>query len=154
MKTHKPLKIVIMAKRIFNIRQWSDYDRLKSFTKFLGAGIKKMVIPQKEKIADTKKTFTEASLSMKLTDQDLVERRKGLYRLSVLMSCVAFAIIAYGVFLLVYGHYRAFVISLVVGSIGFVLAFRYHFWYFQIKERRLGCTFKEWLWEGLLGRKP
>jgi intracellular multiplication protein IcmV len=29
------------------------------------------------------------------------------------------------------------------------LCFRYHFWYIQVKKRKLGCTFKEWKEETL-----
>ena len=37
--------------------------------------------------------------------------------------------------------------------IALVLAFRYHFWYFQMKQHKLGCTFNEWYRQGLLGEK-
>jgi intracellular multiplication protein IcmV len=53
---------------------------------------------------------------------------------------------------LFYGSYQAAIVSFIILWIALVLAFRYHFWYFQIKNRKLGCTVYEW-YRGLLGDK-
>ena len=153
MKIQNDSRIAGVFKRIFNVRQWADYDRMKTFTMYLGAGIKKMVVPQKIKVEDSKNSFNETLSTLNLTDQDLIARSKGLYRLSILMFTVAMGVFVYAIYHLVYGTHRAAIVSFVVAVIGLVLAFRYHFWYFQIKERRLGCTFKEWYRHGLLGKK-
>jgi len=153
MKIQNDSRIVGVLKRVFNVRQWSDYDRLKAFTQYLGTGIKKMFIPHQETLKDSKNTFTQMSLKMNLTEQDLLARSNGLYRLSILMCILALGILGYGGYQVYQGHYKSFLISMVVSLIGLVLAFRYHFWYFQIKERKLGCTFKEWYKQGLLGKK-
>ena len=59
----------------------------------------------------------------------------------LLSACLIFVYAGYQFF---YGSIKAFIVSLVVMLIALVLAFRYHFWYFQIKQRKLGCTFNEW----------
>lgn len=153
MKIQNDSRIAGVFKRIFNVRQWADYDRMKTFTLYLGAGIKKLVVPQKVNVEDSKNSFNETLSTMNLTDQDLTARAKGLYRLSILMCAIAIVIFVYAGYHLVHGSYKAAIVSFVVSLIGLVLAFRYHFWYFQIKERKLGCTFKEWYWHGLLGKK-
>jgi intracellular multiplication protein IcmV len=51
------------------------------------------------------------------------------------------------------GSIKAFIVSLVVTLIALILAYRYHFWYFQMKQRKLGCTFSEWYKQGLFGEK-
>jgi intracellular multiplication protein IcmV len=153
MKTQKSSRTLGVIKNVFNVRKWSDFDRMRAFTSYLGTGIKKMVVPRKEPVADTKNTFASTVSAMNLSEKDLASRCKGLYRLSVLMCTVAFCIFAYAVYHMVYGSIKAVIVSLVVSLIALTLAFRYHYWYFQIKERKLGCTFKEWYRQGLLGEK-
>lgn len=152
MKKQNESRIASVIKRVFNVRQWSDYDRLKAFTLFLGDGIKKMVVPRKTDIKDTGETFSEALAEMHLSEDDLLARKKGLYRLSILMCTIFLLVFSYAIYHLVYSNYKAAIVSLVISMISLVLAFRYHFWYFQIKERKLGCSVQEWYHYGLLGK--
>jgi intracellular multiplication protein IcmV len=43
------------------------------------------------------------------------------------------------------------VMCLMVSLVAFANAFRAHFWYFQTKQRKLGCTIQEWLNAGVGG---
>ena len=90
-------------------------------------------------------SFKHAVDTFKITEEDLEIKQKALMRLSILMLLMAFIIGIYAGYLLYHGAIRAGIVSLVVMGIAVVLAFRYHFWYFQIKKRKLGCTFTEWL---------
>lgn len=153
MKAQKTSRTAQVIKNVFNVRKWSDFDRMRSFTEYLGSGMKRMFVPRKMKIEDTKNTFNAMVAAMNLSEQDLIQRSKGLYRLSILMCAVAFGIFIYAVYHMVYGNLKAVIVSLVVMLIALVLAFRYHYWYFQIKERKLGCTLREWYKQGLLGEK-
>lgn len=150
MKKQQGSRIINVFTRIFNVRAWIDFDRLKSFTLYLGNGFKKMFIPQQ---GGGGETFEEAMLRLNISEKDLQERKSALYRLSLLMCAAAIFIFGYAIYHVMYGSYKAVVISLVVMLIALVLAFRYHFWYFQIKERKLGCTMQEWYRKGLLGEK-
>lgn len=153
MKNQKKSRTLKVLSSVFNVRQWSDYDRLRTFTVYLGNGIKKMVIPQKETIEDTKNTFSNAASTLNLSEDELNLRARGLYRLSVLMCVMAVGIFGYAIYHMVYGNAKAVIVSMVVSLIALSLAFRYHYWYFQIKERKLGCTIREWYRQGLLGDK-
>lgn len=156
MKKQNYSRVASVIKSIFNVRSWADYDRMKSFTSYLLNGIKKMVIPQptvNDNVLASKKAFDDKFAEMKLTDEELSDRAKGLYRLSVVMCVAAVGIFGYTIYQLFHGGYRAVMVSFVLTAISLVLAFRYHFWYFQIKERRLGCTIREWYRQGLLGDK-
>lgn len=151
MKKQKGSRTVNVLKNIFDVRTWSDYDRLKSFTLYLVNGFKKMFVPQQSE--GKSNTFTDAVTRMHLAETDLAIKQKALLRLSLLMCAIGLAIIVYSAYHFIYGSYRAAIVSLVVSMIAWVLAFRYHFWYFQIKERKLGCSFMEWFKQGLLGEK-
>ncbi|KTD12994.1 type IVB secretion system protein IcmV [Legionella jamestowniensis] len=150
MKIKKSTRLVGIIKRIFNVRAWIDFDRVRAFTAYLAAGFQKMFIPQQTEAGES---FEAAVARMNLSEQELQAKQIALYRLSLLMCLVAVGIFAYSIYHLYYGSYRAVIVSLVLVLVALVLAFRYHFWYFQIKERKLGCSIREWYREGLKGDK-
>lgn len=152
MKTPQKSKTTSIIKKIFNVRKWSDFDRMRSFTEYLGTGIKKMFVPNKKAVTNTNENFLAMVASLKLSEDDLVKRQNGLYRLSVLMCVVALGIFAYTLYSLILGHWKSSIVSIVITFLALTLAFRYHYWYFQIRERKLGCTFAEWR-EGLFRGK-
>ncbi|MDI9818677.1 MULTISPECIES: type IVB secretion system protein IcmV [unclassified Legionella] len=151
MKIKKSTKLVGIFKRIFNVRAWFDFDRLSAFTAYLVGGFKTMFIPQKQ--TGQGESFEAAVARMHLSEKDLIAKQKALYRLSILMCAAAVFIFSYSLYHLYYGTYRAVIVSLVLTLVALVLAFRYHFWYFQIKERKLGCSISEWYRQGLKGDK-
>ncbi|KTD64387.1 type IVB secretion system protein IcmV [Legionella spiritensis] len=150
MKNQSSSRIATVIKSIFNVRKWADYDRMKSFTTYLGEGFKKLFVPQK-KVAT--KSFDNAMSEFHVTEKDLATQKKALFRLSILMCIAATLLFSWGIYHVVNGSLKAAGLSMIVMLIALALAFRYHFWYYQIKERKLGCTLKEWFREGLMGGK-
>lgn len=150
----KRSRIVNLITRIINVRRWFDWERMRAFTLYLVNGFKRLFLP-KEKVEGEppNESFSEAAELLHLSDENIIAKQKALFRLSIIMVLAALLIFAYAVYQLFYGSIRAFLVSLVVTFIALVLAFRYHFWYYQIKNRRLGCTFNEWYRQGLLGGK-
>ena len=148
MKKKSSSKIANIFSRIFNIRWWADWDRVNSFTQYLLNGIKHLFVPMKT--ADVE-AFDKAQKRLHISDEELLIKQKALFRLCVIMLCVASLIFMYAGYHLFYGTFRAAIISYVVMMIALVLAFRYHFWYFQIKNRQLGCTIQEWWKKGIRG---
>jgi intracellular multiplication protein IcmV len=152
MKNKSGSRIGRLISRVLNVRSWLDWDRMKSFTFYLIDGFKKFFIPQKPN-GKNGESFQAAKKRLNLSDSDIMARQIGLLRLSILMILIAVLIFVYSVYLLVVGAYTGGVVALVVTLIAVVLAFRYHFWYFQIRERKLGCTIQEWFKQGLMGDK-
>lgn len=148
----KPEKrgIVGTMKRIFNVRLWADTARIKSYWQYIVSSIKNMLVPQRKVVGET---FEAAKTRMNLTDEDLLRRQRALFQFSLLMLAMCFLLCMYAVYQLVYGSIQGFLLTLSIGCIAAVIAFRYHFWYFQIKEKKLGCSVKEWFKFGLLGEK-
>ncbi len=93
-----------------------------------------------------KETFSQAMARLKLTDDDLKRLwlQFVLYALVfVLFGCVA---LLYGIYLLIkHASLAGLVLSLAASGLFFVHAFRFHFLSFQIRQRKLGCTFDEYL---------
>jgi intracellular multiplication protein IcmV len=97
-------------------------------------------------------TFEEALARLHLSEAD-IERRKiqfqRLARIYLALGAIVFLYMFYLIF------EKAFFPTL--GCLGLLLIlfsqfFRYSFWLFQMRERRLGCTFSEWLSEWM-GKK-
>ena len=150
MKKKSGSRIGRVFSRIINVRRWFDWERTKSYAIALKNGIKFFIVPRK---ATKTETFEQATEKLHLNDEELSLKQKALLRLSLLMLILAIIIFIYSVLHLYWGSFRAFFVSLAVTCIALSLAFRYHFWYFQIKHRKLGCTVEEWYRQGILGEK-
>lgn len=150
MKKKSGSRIAKVFRNVINIRYWADWDRVKAFTLYLGNGFMNLFTPHETQVTES---FDEAMTRLKLNEADIQLKQKSLFRLSMVMVAVAAAIFIYACYQLFFGSFKACIVSLVVMMIALVLAFRYHFWYFQIKQRKLGCTYEEWYRKGLLGEK-
>ena len=136
--------------RLFNVRSWIDYDRTRSGLRYLVSVGSTYLVPGKSTKTES---FDAAVARLKLSEDVLREREKGLLRLSLIMVGMAFLIFCYTMYQLFYAHYLAVLVSTVVMCLALVLAFRYHFWYFQIKQHKLGCSISEWFSQGIMGTR-
>lgn len=92
-------------------------------------------------------TFEEALSRLRLSEADVERRKIQFLRLGRIYLFLAVVIFLYMFYLL---YQKAFFPALgCVGLLMIVLSlfFRCSFWLFQLRERRLGCTFFEWLSE-------
>ncbi len=143
-------RIKRLFSNVFKIKSWLDLDRIESGYQYVKEQASTYFIPSTPK---TNESFDLAKTRLKLSDEDLLVREKGLFRLSVIMMIAAIVIFIYSMYNLFYGYYAALLVSIVVNMLALVMAFRYHFWYFQIKNKRLGCSVHEWFMQGILGVK-
>ena len=137
-------------RRKINLRQWSDFDRLKAGSQYLQQSFYKYFVPEKHK---NNETFEAAKKRLKLTEKDLLTRQNGLLRVSRLMFLFACGLFIYALIRAYLGHLSSMFVSLMVSALALTMAFRYHFWYFQIKHRKLGCSLREWFQQGIRGEK-
>lgn len=140
MKKHSRTGSIL--RRAFNFRLWIDYDRVKSAYSYVSSGMRRLFVIQKDN--QSAETFDEAARRLHLNRDELMKRKDALLRLSILMLVAACLACFYAVYQLMYVSYKSFWVSVVITLLALVLAFRYHFWYFQIKHAKLGCTLKEW----------
>lgn len=150
MKKVKRTRTARFFTKAFNFRAWLNYDNVKEMVLSFFDIVSKLFIPETPKKVES---FEKAIQRLSLSEEAIEQQKRGFYRLSILMSVITFLLLSYTAFHIYYLNYNAIILSFVVMLIALSLAFRYHFWYFQLKKRKLGCTFKEWLNEGLLGVK-
>lgn len=135
--------------RFFDFRRWSNYDRIASDYKNLAGHIKQVFQPRKERYNED---FAEAVARLGLSEHELARRQQGLLRLVVIMLGVALGTLIYLIYLLWTAYYAAALVAATMMMLALTLAFRYHFWYYQMKQQRLGCTVNEWF-SALITRK-
>jgi len=150
MKIKSSSRIGRVFKRLFNFAAWLDVERIKVFTRYLFNAIKNIFVPN---VPTETESFAAAKTRLKLSDSELIAREKGLLRLSLAMVGMSVVVFIYAIYLFCIGSIKGGILGVVLMFIALVLAFRYHFWYFQIKERKLGCTIQEWFKQGLMGDK-
>jgi intracellular multiplication protein IcmV len=116
-------------------------------------GLKEIAVALvKVKKTERQETFEAAMSRLRLTEADIQKREYEFKRLVLVFSLLAFFLILYLIYLL---FEKAYFASL--GTLGVLLIvagqlFRYHFWLYQIRCRKLGCSLKDWV-KQLVGAK-
>ncbi|MDP3706358.1 MAG: type IVB secretion system protein IcmV [Legionellaceae bacterium] len=136
--------------KYFNVRAWSDWDRSQSIATYFLTILRRLFVPQQAKKKDIK-SFEEVVKELQLTDEELQSRAKNLKQLCFFMIGIGGFFYCYAMYQLLYGGVLGVILSCVLMLISFALAFRYHFWYFQIGRRKLGCKISEWFKESFMG---
>jgi intracellular multiplication protein IcmV len=131
-----------IIKPFVDVPKWIGYRQLVKSNCSLTALFKKFFIPEK---AHTQESFAVALQRLNLKESDLIQRRREFTRLMWIWIFLFFVTIAYSVYLFMGHSLRGFFPSLAISFIILTQIFRYHFWIFQIKQRRLGCNFRDWL---------
>lgn len=150
MKKISETRVAGVVKSFVDVRKWSDIDRLKTFFIYIVQAIQNVFsAPSKTASADSFDTVVQR---YHLSEERLLAKQQAFFRIALSMAFIGCLGFLYFVYMLVHGSWRAVMLSLVVDALAWVLAFRYHFWYFQVKTRKLGVTFQEWYSRGLMGR--
>lgn len=137
---------------LFNPRAWGDWDRSKAISLFFLDMIERFFVLRGRPKRNSK-SFDRAVAQFDLDEKNLQAKALGLQRLSYSLVVVAVCLFAYCLYQLSFGSLRAAMITLVETGIALVLAFRYHFWQFQIRQRQLGCSVKEWFKHTFTGER-
>lgn len=129
---------------VFYIRpkQWVSWDFFKSSTQQTVQLFRSMyTIPPKGRV----ETFYQAIARYNLTAQDLDKMRNRFYYFSLFFLTFAIGMLIYACDGLYQGEMLRSLGSLSLVVFLLAQAFKYHFWYFQIVQKKLGCSFMEWV---------
>jgi len=132
------------ASHIVDVRvdKWVSLDHIAETADNFKNILLDSVIPKK---ATYTETFEEAMARLELTEADLVKRQKEFTQLFYFFLGLSIAIIGYGLYLAITSSMVTAIIAFCLSVYTFSQAFRFHFWLFQIKHRKLGCSVREWL---------
>jgi len=126
----------------FKVTKWVGLDRLTQSTKQLGRITKSLVTPEQ---AEYSETFEEALKRLNLSEDQINARRIEFTKLMLIYLLISIVLFSYSVYIVyayknILGFFMGFSITLFALS----HAFRYHFWVFQIKHKKLGCSVRDW----------
>lgn len=137
-------------KPMVNVSAWIGVDNIKTSTRNLTNLAKPYFIPAEAKHED--ETFVQAMQRLNLTEDILQKKLKDFSRLLITYSSIALACLLYTIYLAFAGSFGNFLLALVVCFLALAQAFRFHFWIFQIKHKKLGCTISEWYHSKIIGK--
>ncbi len=134
--------VKVTRKTFLNPSGWLGYDMLKSQFVTTWAVIKDLYSPP---VAGREETFEQATQRFNLTDEQLNQVAKNfLVNIIIFVTCAVITLL-FSLYLLVHhGSFAGMIIGLGATAIFLAYAFRFSFWRFEIKHRKLGCTFDEW----------
>lgn len=124
------------------VGKWLGFDQLKTTTtSILNLG-QNVFTPQQ---ANYVETFDEALKRLNITEQELDQRRKEFVRLMIIYLLIAAGVFAYSIFIVFkFKNIMGFIMGFAITLYALSHAFKYHFWIFQIKHKKLGCSLKDW----------
>ncbi len=128
-------------KTTFKLQHWIDQH---SWVKARNTLVKDI---HKNFLKETKKSqisFDYIVQKLRLSESDLLYRQSIFSRLITLLTILFSFILSYGFYLAYYQLWLSFCIALTVSSMVLVKIFQYHFWLFQLKDKKLGQNFSDW----------
>lgn len=134
--------VKVNRKTFLDPRSWLAYDSLKEQSVGLWTTIKNLFSPAK---ATRIETFEQAMERLKVSNNDLKETEASYRAFSWVFAVLAGLMALFGFYaLLHHGSLPSLILSLAMTALFAAQGFRFSFWAFQIKHRKLGCTFEEW----------
>lgn len=138
-----------MVKPALNVKRWVGYDDIKQTTQKFVQGARDIFRPAQPL---RQETYKQALTRFKLSETDIAKRRKILWTWLLIFTAIFLALLFYTLGLLFDGSFKGAIIGLGGCCLTLSFMFRYHFWLFQLKKRKLGCTLQEWWQEAILRR--
>ena len=137
---------------MFYTKQFGAFNRTFG-TPFerLSSSVQKMM--QIDSLRDqSEESFDYAIKRLGLTEDELQKRQKGFLINSILLFLLGVFFGVMGIYLTLNHLLAAGLVTQLFTFISFCFALYMHFWFFQLKNRKLGCSFKEW-WENKIINK-
>lgn len=131
------------VKSLFNVKSWIGWDILVHNGSWIRAMYQDLLRPVSGPVV--KETFEEACERYGYTPDFLkhqegqFEQAAGVYLGFLVMG------IAYMAWLLYYKKHLAFFVMIPLNFMLFAFYFRESFWLMQIRQKRLGMTFRDWV---------
>lgn len=137
---------------VVNIRvdKWVDLDSIKGTVNFTIRQTKNL-FSQHKQVFDIE-DFEEARARLHLSEEDLISQLNQYKNLALFFSFLSFTVFIYFIYLVYRSNFMGACMTFGISLFGLSQAFRYHFWMYQIKRKKLGCTLKEW-WMDFQSRK-
>lgn len=125
-----------------NLKGWSSWVTVKDNAKTITGILKDVKAEATEPLVKT--TFEQTIKKFGLSESDLHARMNSYFRVSVVCALLGIAAFIWVFILFSKLMFLSGLMALALSALMFAYAFREHFYYFQMKKRRLDCTIAEW----------
>lgn len=126
-----------------NVKGWSSWNSIKNNAKVV-YGFAEGLKPRVQDTLPVKVTFEQMVQQYGLSEKDIRSRMRTHLGVAVFCLLLGFIAIGWMFFLLTKFMFLSALVSFSLGALMFAYAFREHFFYFQLKQKRLNCTLTEW----------
>ena len=140
-KKRRPIRAFF--KSFVNVRKWSSYDEVANNVKMTG-GFLRRLFSRNFKVVNSE-TYEESVARLHLTAEQLQQRKKVFLYSALIYGVIAMLLFIYFIYLLINLRLLAAFLDLILLTLMTVSAYREHFWYMQMQEKKLGCSFNDWL---------
>ena len=89
---------------------------------------------------------------LEISPEELKQQATRYLLMSYFFLMIAAAIFVYGLVTIYFRNWMGVCMNIGIFLYTLSLVFRYHFWYFQITQKKLGCTLSDW-YQFALGKK-
>jgi intracellular multiplication protein IcmV len=126
---------------ILSVRKWIDFSQWRRASQIGWQTVHDLFSIHSVKNGVS---FEDSMQQFGLSENDLISRQQRFQYLTRFWLILGGLVGIYSLYLIVNGFFLSFLYMTALNTIILCQAFRYHFWSFQIKQRRLGCTLQEW----------
>jgi len=123
------------------VDRWMDFETIKAIHKIYVKQIKNLLTSQRAKRVES---FEAAVERLNLSEKELSRQAIHYRWMAYFFLLISIALFIYALTTLYFRNWMGFVMNLALILYSISSAFRYHFWYFQIMEKKLGCTPLDW----------
>lgn len=127
----------------FQVDRWLDYPNLKGSAVYFYRQLKSLY---KFETASRTETYEDAVARLKLSAEDLNIQRNHFEFFARIFFVLFLSILGYGLWISVNGNWMGGIMSLALAIYALTNAFRYDLWKYQIQQKKLGCSLKEWFY--------
>ena len=125
----------------FRVDQWAGLPWIKSNHAFYMSQVRSLFKIQR---AQRSEEFEDALSRFTITPEELELQANRYLLLTYLFVMMAIGLLIYAIITALLGNWMGATICVALIIYSLTLAFRYHFWRFQISQKKLGCTIPEW----------
>lgn len=140
----------ITRRTFFNPVGWIDFNTLSTQNRTIWTVLRGLFTtprPVREE------TFEQAMERLKISESDVKQIAKTYRWYAITFSFLGLVVLIYAFYLLFHNATIAgFLLGLAAAALFFSQAFKFDFWSFQMRKRKLGLTYAQWK-KNLIGKK-
>lgn len=138
-----------VSKVFINPKGWLSYDEVKNNAKTVFGLFRRFFTPIKTE--QRSETYEQALVRFGLNEQQAEAKKKKFLYSAIVYLIFGILFLAYFLYLLYHAKFLASFMAFILMVLMVLSFYREHFWYMQMKKKKLGCGFGDWV-AFILGR--